>query len=95
MNCPSLADAMLCAGGPVWALASLSLANGHPRGHGAMYDAVNHGGSIPGRPRRCLAGLPLPRVADGRLMLAADVSDWLRPGFPDRAGPGLFSAAGR
>jgi DDE superfamily endonuclease len=27
-----------------------------------------------------LAGLPLPRAADGRLMLAVDVSNWLRPG---------------
>ena len=38
-------------------------------------------------PVRTLAGLPLPRAADGRLMLAADVSNWLRPGAatnPDR-----------
>src|SRR5258705_13200021 len=33
-----------------------------------------------GRLRRSLAGLPLPRAADGRLMLAVDVSNWLRPG---------------
>ena len=26
-----------------------------------------------------MAGLPLPRAADGRLMLAVDVSNWLRP----------------
>ena len=34
-----------------------------------------------------MAGLPLPRAADGRLVLAADVSNWLRPGAaasPDR-----------
>jgi DDE superfamily endonuclease len=31
------------------------------------------------RPVRSLAGLPLPRAADGRLMLAVDVSNWLRP----------------
>ncbi len=27
-----------------------------------------------------LSGLALPRAADGRLVLAADVSNWLRPG---------------
>jgi hypothetical protein len=38
-----LADAVLCAGGPVRSLAGLSLAPGHCRGHGALYDAVNFG----------------------------------------------------
>jgi hypothetical protein len=37
------ADAVLCAGGPVRNLAGLSLASEHGRGHGALYDAVNHG----------------------------------------------------
>jgi hypothetical protein len=75
-----LADAVLCADGPVKNLAALSLAAEHRRGHGALYDAVSHGGVEIGRLRRCLAGLPLPRAADGRLVLAADVSNWLRPG---------------
>src|SRR5215470_8977036 len=75
-----LADAVLCADGPVHTLAGLSLAPEHRRGHGALYDAVNHGEIAIGRLRRSLAGLPLPRAADGRLMLAADVSNWLRPG---------------
>jgi hypothetical protein len=75
-----LADAVLCADGPVTALAGLSLAAEHRRGHGALYDAVNHGGISITRLRRVLAGLPLPRAADGRLMLAVDVSSWLRPG---------------
>ena len=82
-----LADAVLCAGGPVRSLAGLSLASEHRRGHGALYDAMNHGRIDIGRLRRCLAGLPLPRAADGRLMLAVDVSNWLRPGAatsPDR-----------
>src|SRR5262245_2063280 len=82
-----LADAVLCAGGPVRNLAGLSLAPEHRRGHGALYDAVNHGRIDIARLRRCLAGLPLPRAADGRLMLAVDVSNWLRPGAatsPDR-----------
>ena len=75
-----LADAVLCADGPVKTLAGLSLAAEHRRGHGALYDAVNHGRIDIARLRRSLAGLPLPRAADGRLMLAADVSNWLRPG---------------
>ena len=75
-----LADAVLCADGPVRNLAALSLAAEHQRGHGALYDAVNHGRISIGRLRRALAGLPLPRAADGRLMLAVDVSNWLRPG---------------
>jgi len=82
-----LADAVLCADGPVKTLAGLSLAAEHRRGHGALYDAVNHGRIDIGRLRRSLAGLPLPRAADGRLMLAVDVSNWLRPGAatsPDR-----------
>ncbi len=74
-----LADAVLCAGGPVRNLAGLSLAPGHRRGHGALYDAVNQGRISIGRLRRVVAGLPLPRAADGRLMLAVDVSNWLRP----------------
>ena len=78
---------MLCAGGPVRNLAALSLAPEHRRGHGALYDAVNSGRIEITRLRRCLAGLPLPRAAGGRLMLAVDVSNWLRPGAatsPDR-----------
>ena len=82
-----LADAVLCTGGPVRSLAGLSLAPEHRRGHGALYDAVNTGRIDIARLRRSLAGLPLPRAADGRLMLAVDVSNWLRPGAatsPDR-----------
>jgi hypothetical protein len=61
-------------------LAGLSLAPEYRRGHGALYDAVAHGRIDIRRLRRSLAGLPLPRAADGRLMLAVDVSNWLRPG---------------
>src|SRR6266480_3208933 len=75
-----LADAVLCADGPVKTLAGLSLAAEYRRGHGALYGAVNCGEIAIGRLRRSLAGLPLPRAADGRLMLAVDVSSWLRPG---------------
>jgi DDE superfamily endonuclease len=82
-----LADAVLCADGPVKTMAGLSLAAEHRRGHGALYDAVNHGRIDIARLRKSLAGLPLPRAADGRLVLAADVSNWLRPDAatsPDR-----------
>jgi len=65
-----LADALLCADGPVRTLAGLSLAPEHRRGHGALYDAVNHGRVDIARLRRSVAGLPLPRAAGGRLMLA-------------------------
>src|SRR5436189_6468447 len=75
-----LADAVLCADGPVRNLAGLSLAPEHRRGHGALYDAVSHGRISITRLRRALAGLPLPRAADGRLMLAVDVSSGPRPG---------------
>jgi hypothetical protein len=74
-----LADAVLCADGPVRDLAGLSLAPEHRRGHGALYDAVSHGRVVIGRLRRALAGLPLPAWPDGRIRLAVDVSNWLRP----------------
>ena len=74
-----LTDAVLCADGPVKTLVGLSLAPEHRRGHGALYDAVNHGRIDIRRLRRSLAGLPLPRAAGGRIMLAVDVSSWLRP----------------
>jgi hypothetical protein len=64
----------------------LSLVAEHRRGHGALYDAVNRGRIEIGRLRRSLAALPLPRAADGRLMLAVDVSNWLRPGAATSAG---------
>ncbi len=73
-----LTDAVLCADGPVRSLVELTLVAEHRRGHGAMYDALNQGGVEPERIRRSLACLPLPRATDGRLVLAVDVSPWLR-----------------
>jgi DDE superfamily endonuclease len=82
-----LADAVLCANGPVRTLAGLSLVPEHRRGHGALYDAVNHGRIDIARLRRSLARLPLPRAADGRLMLAADVRTGCGPARrPARSG---------
>jgi DDE superfamily endonuclease len=75
-----LADAVLCADGPVRTLAGLSVVPEHRRGHGALYDAVNCGRIQIGRLRRVLAGLPLPAWPDGRIRLAVDVCNWLRPG---------------
>jgi len=74
-----LADAVLCKPDRVHMLAELSLVPECRRGHGAVYDAVNSGRVQIGRLRRSLAGLPFPAWADGRIRLAADVSNWLRP----------------
>ena len=74
-----LADAVLCADGPVRDLAGLSLAAGHRRGHGAVYDALNAGGVDIGRLRWAVGCVPLPAWPDGRIRLAVDVCNWLRP----------------
>ncbi|GAB2798888.1 hypothetical protein GCM10027091_33340 [Streptomyces daliensis] len=80
-----LVDALLCADGPVRALVDLTLVAEHRRGHGAMYDALNHGSVDVPRLRQVLAGLPMPEAADGRLVLAVDISHWLRPDAPTSA----------
>lgn len=74
-----LSDALLCTDGPVRTLVDLALAPEHRRGHGALYSGINRGRIDVARLRRALAGVPLPRAADGRLVLAVDVSPWLRP----------------
>jgi len=74
-----LADALLCSDGPVRSLVELSLAGEHRRGHGSLYAALARGRCDSARLRQALAGLPLPRAADGRLVLAVDVTCWLRP----------------
>jgi len=82
-----LTDAVLCTDGPVKTLVELSLAHEMQRGHGALYAALDKGWCEPARMRRALADLPLPRVSDGRIALAVDVSNWLRPDAntsPDR-----------
>ncbi|MFB7905970.1 NF041680 family putative transposase [Kitasatospora sp. NPDC056076] len=83
-----LADALLCAEGPVKTLVDLALAPEHRRGHGALYGSLNKGRLDIDRLRTELASLSLPRAADGRLVLAVDVSPWLRPDAgtcPDRS----------
>lgn len=88
-----LTDAVLCTDGPVRSLVELTLTAEHRRGHGAMYDAVNHGWLEPRRLRRLLASTPLPRAADGRIVLAVDVSNWLRPDAPTSPERGGLAAA--
>ncbi|WP_435848877.1 transposase [Streptomyces lavendulae] len=77
-----LTDSVLCADGPVNTLVELSLTAEHRRGHGALYSALDRGWIEPTRLRRALAELPLPKAADGRIVLAVDVSNWLRPDAP-------------
>ena len=74
-----LRDALLCTDGPVRTLVDLALAPENRRGHGALYSGINHGRVDVARLRRALTSVPLPRAADGRLVLAVDVSPWLRP----------------
>jgi hypothetical protein len=74
-----LADAVLCASGPVRSLVELSLDSVHQRGHGGMYDALAEGVVEVGRLRRSLAGLDLPRSSTGQLRVAVDVTAWPRP----------------
>ncbi|MFI0898207.1 NF041680 family putative transposase [Streptomyces sp. NPDC020983] len=73
-----LADALLCTDGPIKALVDLALAPEHRRGHGALYGALNCGRIEADQLRATLAELPLPRTAGGRIVLAVDVSSWLR-----------------
>ncbi|KPI23497.1 hypothetical protein OV320_0444 [Actinobacteria bacterium OV320] len=93
-----LVDALLCADGPVTSPVDLTLVAEHRRGHGAMYEALNHGNVDVPRLRQVLAGLPMPRAADGRLLLAVDVSNWLRPDAPtsaDRLFRHVYGRSGR
>jgi hypothetical protein len=74
-----LSDALLCTDGPVRSLVGLTLAPEHRRGHGGLYDGLNRGRIELNSLRMSVAGLPLPKAADGRIVLAVDVSPWLRP----------------
>lgn len=60
-------------------LAGLSLVPGHRRGHGAAYDAVNAGAVDVTRLRWAVGSVPVQAWPDGRVRLAADVCNWLRP----------------
>ena len=60
-------------------LAELCLEPECRRGHGGVYGAVNCGEVRIGRLRRAVSGIPPRRWDDGRIRLACDVSNWLRP----------------
>ncbi|WP_306943032.1 NF041680 family putative transposase [Streptomyces phaeochromogenes] len=77
-----LTDAVLCADGAVKSPVDLTLLPEHRRGHGAMYGGLNHGRIDVDQVRTVLAGLSLPRFDGGRLVLAVDVSPWLRSDAP-------------
>lgn len=76
---------VLCADGPVRSLPELTLVGEHRRGHGAMYDALACGRIEPRALRPALAALPVPKAVDGRIVLAVDVSPWLRSDAPTSA----------
>jgi hypothetical protein len=93
-----LTDAMLCEDGPVTSPVDLTLPAEHRRGHGALYDALNCGRIDVDGLRKALAMLPQPKAADGRLVLAVDVSPWLRPDAPtspDRLFCHVYGRSGR
>jgi hypothetical protein len=92
-----LADALLCADGPVKSLVDLTLTAEHRRGHGALYDALNCGRIGTDRLRAELASLPVPRTADGRIVLAVDVSPrgCARTRRPARTGSSAMSTGAR
>src|ERR1019366_5052483 len=74
-----LADAVLCADGPVRTLAGLSLAPEHRRGHGALYDAAAPRGAV----------LYCPRSGQGWEELSLDLMADLEPkGEGDNSMPG-------
>jgi len=74
-----ICDAAACRQERLLMLAELCLEPECRRGHGGVYDALNSGEVHVTRLRRALSSLPLPAWEDGRIRLAADVSNWLRP----------------
>ena len=79
-----LADAAICAGGPVTSLVELSLEPVFRRGHGALYDALAGGAVDEERLRDLLAGQLL---AGAPLMFGIDATTFPRPNAecsPDR-----------
>jgi hypothetical protein len=72
-------DALACRPERVHMLAELCLEPECRRGHGGVYDALNCGEVRIARLRRAVASVPPRRWDDGRIRLACDVSNWLRP----------------
>ena len=74
-----LADALACRPERVHMLAELCLEPECRRGHGGVYDAVNSGEVVIARLRLAVDTVPPRPWDDGRIRLACDVSNWLRP----------------
>ena len=72
-------DALACRPERVHMLAELCLEQECRRGHGGLYGALNRGEVRIARLRRALDSVPLRGWDDGRIRLACDVSNWLRP----------------
>ncbi|WP_420713071.1 transposase [Streptomyces sp. MMG1121] len=69
--------ALPCVDGPVTTPVESPLVPEHPRGHGALYGALNRGRIDANRLRACWLTWRCP-ASTGRLVLAVDVSPWLR-----------------
>ena len=72
-------DALACRPERVRMLAEMCLEPECRRGHGGVYEALNCGEVAIGRLRHAVDGVPLRPWDDGRIRLACDVSNWLRP----------------
>jgi hypothetical protein len=72
-------DALACRPERVRMLAELCLEPECRRGHGGVYDALNCGEVRIGRLRRAVDGVALRPGDDGRIRLACEVGNWLRP----------------
>jgi hypothetical protein len=79
----------------VSSLVELTLRAEHRRGHGGLYDGGNCGRLDTDRLRSELACLPLPRARDGGIVLALDVSPWLRSGASTSAERLFYHVYGR
>jgi hypothetical protein len=88
-----VADAVLCAEGPVRTLAGLSMVPEHRRGHGALYDAVNAGRDVD----RCWQAFLRRFDIEHTFRLFRQVLGWTAPKICDRppltGGPGSSSPA--
>ena len=74
-----LADAMLCAQGPVRSPVELSLEPEFRRRHGSVYDALAKGRISGSCLRHLLVGLSAPARAGEPLMFAIDITPHARP----------------
>lgn len=78
-----LVDAVACSTERVTDVAHLSLETEQQRSHGGVYDGLNSGRINTDGPRQSVAAAPVPMIPgpDGRyrIVLAVDVSNWLRP----------------